>query len=114
MQRFFGIEMSAAALLTCAGLAAPMILADSAGVDSRRLGIAEGILSYCAKADPTAIPRYEAQVRRLSQGVSADALAKARQSDGYQKARRSVEDFVAKVDEHNAARVCTNGLAAHD
>jgi hypothetical protein len=44
--------------------------------------------------------------------ASRETLAEVRKSDEYRKARSSVDDFVAKVDERNASRVCSGPLAA--
>ena len=106
--------MSWVALLACCGLAAPMgVFADSPGPDPHTLAITEAILSYCTKVDPAAAARYQEKVKQLVQGASDEALAKVRSSDEYQRARASLDDFVSKVDEHNAKRVCTNDLAPH-
>ena len=102
------------ALLGCAVLAgvAP-VRADGTGPDARTLGITEGILTYCTKVDPPSAVKYRARIKVLVQGASDDTLAKVRNSDAYLKARQSMDDFISKVDEHNAKRVCVNGLADH-
>jgi hypothetical protein len=101
------------ALLACSWLVAPIgVFADGTGPDARTLGIAEGILSYCSKVDPTTAAEYQERVKQLVQGASDEALAKVRSSEEYQRARASLEDFVSKVDEHNVKRVCSNGVAA--
>jgi hypothetical protein len=102
------------ALLACGWLACAMVArADGAAPDPRVLGLTEGILSYCTKVDPALAAPYQEKFRQLVQGASDEVLARVRSSDEYQRARQSMEDFVSKVDEHNARRVCSNAVAAH-
>ncbi len=81
-------------------------------LNPRMLGMTEAVFDYCAKADPKGAAKVHARLKRLVQGASREALAEVRKSDEYRKARSSVEDFVAKVDERNASRVCSGPLAA--
>ncbi len=99
------------ALLACAGLACAAE-ADAPAPDPRVLGLTESMLSYCTKVDPASVAAYRGKIRQLIQGASDEVLARVRASDEYQHAHQSMEDFVSKVDEHNAKRVCSNGLAA--
>jgi hypothetical protein len=102
------------ALLACAVLAgATLVRADGTGPDARTLGITEGILTYCTKVDPPSAVKYRERVKLLVEGASDATLVAVRNSDAYLKARESMDDFISKVDEHNAKRVCVNGLAAH-
>ena len=80
--------------------------------DPRALGMTEAVFDYCAKADPKGAAKVHARLERLVHGASAQTLAEVRKSDEYRKARSSVDDFVAKVDERNASRVCSGPLAA--
>jgi hypothetical protein len=91
------------------GLAA----AQSQAPDPRALGLTEALLDYCSKADPSGAGKYQAQAKLLARGASDEALAKVRSSDEYQKAHDSVDDFVSKVDPHNAQRACSESLAAN-
>jgi len=100
------------ALLGCAVLAgAALVRADGTGPDARTLGITEGILTYCTKVDPPSADKYRERIKLLVQGASDATLVAVRNSDAYVKARGSMDDFISKVDEHNARRVCVNGLA---
>jgi hypothetical protein len=76
-------------------------------LDPRLLGMTEAVFDYCAKADPKGAAKIHARLKRLVQGASRETLAEVRKSDEYRKARGSVEDFVAKVDERNVSRVCS-------
>jgi hypothetical protein len=80
--------------------------------DPRALGMTEAVFDYCAKADPKGAAKVFARLKRLTQGASTETLAEVRKSDQYRKARSSVDDFVAKVNERNASRVCSGPLAA--
>ena len=78
----------------------------------RMLGMTEAVFDYCAKADPKGAAKVHARLKRLVQGASRETLAKVRKSDEYRNARSSMGDFVAKVDERNASRVCSGPSAA--
>jgi hypothetical protein len=78
----------------------------------RMLGVTEAMFDYCAKADPKGAAKVHARLKRLVQGASKETLAEVRKSDEYRKARSSVEEFVAKIDERNAPRVCSSPPAA--
>jgi len=80
--------------------------------DPHALGMTEAVFDYCAKADPKGAAKVRARLKGLVQGASRETLAKVRKSDEYRKARSSVDDFLAKVDERNASRVCSGPLAA--
>jgi ribosomal protein S20 len=68
--------------------------------------MADGRLSYCAKAVPSSAATYEARVQQLTKGASKQVLADVRKSEDYRRARESIDDFVSKVDQHNARNVC--------
>ena len=74
------------------------------------LGTTEAILAYCAKIDPASESKYRERIKLVTQGASDEELAKARKSDGYQEAHQSVDDFVAKTDEHHAMKACSDFL----
>jgi len=80
--------------------------------DPHTLGMTEAVFDYCAKADPKDAAKVAARLKRLVQGASSETLAAVRKSDEYRKARSSVDDFVAKVDERNARRLCSGPVAA--
>ena len=81
-------------------------------LNPRMLGVTEAVFDYCAKADPKGAVKVRARLKRLVQGASREALAEVRKSDEYRKARSSVDDFLAKVDERNASRMCSGPVAA--
>jgi hypothetical protein len=81
-------------------------------LNARTLGITEAVLDYCAKADPTDAAKVHARLKQLVRGATKESLAAARKSDEYLKARSSMEDFVSKVDERNAHRLCSESAAA--
>jgi hypothetical protein len=81
-------------------------------VDAKALGTTEALLKYCAKADSGAAEGYRKQVTRITQGASSDTLAAVRGSADYLKAKTAVEEFVKKVDPHNARKMCSESVAA--
>jgi hypothetical protein len=82
--------------------------AEDAGPDPAALGMTEALLSFCTKVAPAEAEKYRQQVATLSQNASAERLAEVRKSDAYRNAHQAVDDFVTKVDPHNAQRVCSN------
>jgi hypothetical protein len=88
-------------------------LASAAGSapDPKALALADGRLSYCTKAVPSTAATYQDEVKRLTEGASKQLLAQVRASGEYRKARESIDDFVGRVDEHNAGRVCHQTVA---
>jgi hypothetical protein len=113
MSRVSNKPMGFIAWLACCGLAWPAFTqADGQTPDPQALGIAEAMLDYCAKAYPESAVKFQFQIKRLTGGVSAEALAKVRNSEPYRRAHDAESDFVGKVDPHNAKRVCSKPLAA--
>jgi hypothetical protein len=97
-------------LLSAVVVAAQAAVAQQAAPDPKVLGTTEAILAYCSKIDPSGGSKYLERVKRVTQGASDEVLAKVRKSDEYQQAHQSVDDFVGKVDEHNAMKVCSESL----
>jgi hypothetical protein len=85
-------------------------VADEPTPDARALGITEAIVGYCSKVDPSSAAVYRERIRMVAENASEEQLAKLRQSDEYQRAHASVDEFVAKVDEHNSRKVCAESL----
>ena len=90
---------------------AQFALAEEPAPDARALATTEAILSYCAKVDPASASEYQERVKLIAQGASEKALDEVRKSAEYQQAHASVDDFLAKVDEHNAKKVCSEAVA---
>jgi hypothetical protein len=98
--------------LACAGLALPALgWAEAPPPNAHVLGVAESALNYCGPLDPAAAARMRTIIEQLLQGVSQQQLSEVRESDEYRKAYDSVTDFVGKVDEHNAKRICAESVA---
>jgi hypothetical protein len=97
-------------LVSALGLA-QLALAEEPAPDARALATTEAILSYCAKVDPSGASKYQERVKLVAQGASEKALDEVRKSGEYQQARASMDDFLAKVDEHNAKKVCSEAVA---
>jgi hypothetical protein len=101
------------ALLACCAAAAPTLArADAKAPDARALGIAEAVLSYCAKVDPSSAAKVRERIKLLTAGASQGALSKVRNSDEYRRAHDSEDSFLGKVDPKNARRVCSGTVAA--
>jgi hypothetical protein len=101
-------------LLACAWLAVPLLAhADTPSVNPQALGIVESIANYCGRLDPARAVKLQEQVKQLAQGVSEQQLAEVRKSSEYREGYDSVVDFVAKADEHNAKRICSETPVEH-
>jgi hypothetical protein len=108
-----GLKRIVVLVACCWFAAAPSLaLAEGQGPDPKALGITEAMLDYCSKAYPESTVKYQYQVTRLTQGASAEALAKVRGSAQYRQAHDAEGDFVSKVDPRNAKRVCGKSTVA--
>lgn len=84
---------------------------DAVPLSARTLGLGEALLEYCAQNDPAGAAKVRARLKQLTQGEAKEALAEARRSPEYLRARDSERTFVSKVDPHNAHRVCSGWAA---
>jgi hypothetical protein len=113
VDRVFSRQRWSAALVACAAsTVASLVQADGRTPDARALGVTEAILDYCTRAYPPSTEKFQFQLARLTQGASPKTLTDVRASDDYRRARAAEEDFVSKVDAHNAKRICARSLAA--
>lgn len=101
-----------AACLVGMGLLGPLAWGGDPGPNPAALAKADALMSYCAKATPTSMNKYWAQVKLITKDASKEQLAAVRRSDEYRKAHQAVDDFVAKVDSHNAPLVCGQPVTA--
>src|SRR4029077_11480410 len=111
----FGKLKHVLALAACYGyaIAPTLALADGQGPDPKALGLTEALLDYCAKAYPESAVKFQYEITRLTQGASAQTLARVRNSEPYRRAHDAESDFVSKVDPRNAKRTCSKPLVAH-
>ena len=91
--------------------APPAPAAQGSVVNARELGVTEAMLHFCAKADPAAGARLKEKVKLLVQGASIETLEQVRRSEVYHEAHRSMDAFIAKIDEHNFKRFCAESPA---
>ena len=103
--------MRLSVLLVAAVLSGPWPGRAAEQPDPRALGTAEAMVLYCAKADAQAAEKYRAQVKRMVEWASQEAVANARASGEYRKAQAAVQDFVDKVDPHNVKKLCSETVA---
>ena len=101
--------------IACGALACTLAYAASADApDARRLAITDALLTYCSKADPSTTAKYQSELKRLEQGASPTVLAAVRRSTEYKERRDSMEQFMARIDEHNAKKMCSRPLGAQE
>ncbi len=98
-------------LLACGCLIAPVIASAGAVVpNARALGVAEAMLGFCAKADPSAVARQREWIKQLIGEADRKTVADMRHSAEYRHAYDSESGFVAKVESHNIHRLCSELL----
>jgi hypothetical protein len=85
--------------------------ADTKLVDAHGLGLNDSVLKFCEKKDPSAAPLIKDRIKKLEGGASKAELTQARSGSDYLRARQSMDDFLAKVDDRNAPRVCAGPAA---
>jgi hypothetical protein len=76
-------------------------------VDARRLAVNEALLNYCGPLDPAGAEKLRAKIRKQVEGVSQEQLATVRGSEEYRKGREAMADFVSKIEQRNAQRMCS-------
>ena len=84
--------------------------ADTPAPDARVLALLDALLGYCSKADPSDAAKVEAQLKSAVAGASKETLAKVRSTDAYRKVYDSEVDFIGKVEERNARRICSESI----
>jgi hypothetical protein len=99
------------ASLLAAIVAPGLALSDEPAPQPQALATVDTILEHCAKLDPAAADRYREQAKLLVQGASEETLDKVRKSDEYQQSRDSTLESLAKVDDQEAKKACTQSLA---
>lgn len=75
-------------------------------LDARVLGMSESLANYCRSVDPTALAKLQSRIAELAQGADEEQLAELRDSAEYKAAFQAIVEFTAKVDPHNAKKVC--------
>lgn len=93
-------------------LGSPLAHGEAPALDAAALGKADALLSYCTKVAPASRQEHWTQVKALSKDASKEQLSAARRSEEYLKAHQAVDDFVAKVDQHNTKLVCSQHVPA--
>jgi hypothetical protein len=84
--------------------------ADTPAPDARVLALMDALMGYCSKADPSDAAKIEAQLKSAVAGASKETLAQVRNSDAYRKVYDSEVDFIGKVEERNARRICSESI----
>ena len=99
------------AYLLVAVVAPGVALSAQPAPSAQSLGTSETILQHCARINLAAAGQDRAQGKLLTQGARDVTLAKVRPRDEYQQARDSTLAYLAKVDDGNGKKVCTQSLA---
>jgi hypothetical protein len=73
-------------------------------------GKVEGILDFCAKADPPSASKYQKQKKALVKDVPEKEVAEARQSQEYKDAYDAVGAELGKEPNQKVAEACAASL----
>jgi hypothetical protein len=97
----------------CLGLAmaVPQLALAELSVSNAGLGQVEGILHFCAKADPASIKSDAAQSKLLTGKASPKELTDARSSSEYLEAYSAINAELEAVEKARAAQVCADLVA---
>ncbi len=79
--------------------------------DAKSLAIIDRVLEYCGPIDPAVAEGLREKIKRLTKGLSEQQVTQLRQTPEYQAAYSSMGEFVGKVDEHNARKLCTESVS---
>jgi len=71
----------------------------------------EAITSYCGKVDPAEASQYAAKLDGLTQGWSADEIAREHITGRYREAMAQADDTLSKASHSIAVNGCTEFLA---
>jgi hypothetical protein len=99
--------------IACGWCALPLLAHgdEAATASAKALGMMEGVLHFCAAVDASAAAKLRDKITQLTLGLTEEQVAQLRQSPNYQAAYASIEEFVGKVDEHNAKKVCLEAIS---
>lgn len=79
-------------------------------INARALGILESVRHYCAPIDPAAVAKLDDRIKALENGASEKTIASVRASPDYLKAHSTMDEFVSKVDDRNAKKMCSEDV----
>jgi hypothetical protein len=97
-------------LCLVAAIVIPQLLLAKLPFTNDAFGKLEGILDFCAKADPQSAAKYQEQDKRLVKDLPENELAEARQSQEYKKAYDAVGSELGKEPTDKAAEACAASL----
>ena len=102
--------------VACGGCFLPLLAHGDQALSqqAKSLAIMDRVLQYCGTVDPGAAGKLRQKIQDLTKGLTQQQVADLRQTQEYQAAYASMEEFVGQVDEHNAKKVCSESLSQKD
>lgn len=94
----------ALSLLTQAKTAPPPL-------DNATLGILEGSLAFCGKADSESASKYKEAAKLLTKGQPESAVEEKRNSQEYQDALKQIKAQLEKLPPQEAVKQCKASIA---
>jgi hypothetical protein len=94
-------------LCLIAALLIPQLAGAKLPLPDNSLGKIEGILDFCAKADPQAAPKYQERKKLIVDDATEKEVADARKAQEYNDGYQEVSDKLAKVPKDKAVKACS-------
>jgi hypothetical protein len=80
-------------------------------VDAGLLGQFEGVIDFCANADPQSASTYRLIGRSLTRSLSAHKIEEARESADYRRVYRGITWLLNAIPNKQRKRACANMFA---
>ncbi len=94
-------------LCLSAALTIPQLAGAKLPLPNDSFGRIEGILDFCAKADPEGAPRYKERKKLIADDASAEEVSEARKAPEYKDGYQEISDELGKVPKDKAVKACS-------
>jgi hypothetical protein len=85
----------------------PQLAGAKLPLPNESFGQLEGILDFCAKADPKAAPKYQERKKLIIDNASEKEVADGRKAQQYKDGYQEISDRLAKVPKDKAGKACS-------
>jgi hypothetical protein len=97
-------------LCVTAAILVPQLVLAKLPFPNETFGKLEGILDFCAKADPQSASKYQGQKKAVVKEATEKEVAEARQSQEYKDAYDAVSTELGKEPKEKLAETCAASL----
>jgi hypothetical protein len=88
-------------------LVLPQLAVAKLPMPSNSFGKLEGILDFCANADPQAASKYQERKKLVAGDASEQEVTEARKTQEYNDGYQTISEELAKLPKEQAAKACT-------